>query len=235
MCGAAGWASVFEDILAQDEATKDEEDTGTPWTCGCHVSISPELQAHAEAPVGLLAVEQAAGRLPHSTQYDGVLCATLAARSGVAPLLGIAQAEQGGVALFVGTFCGRVLGYEAVERESGDDGVRLEVALRSVTDLVGLGPVVALRAMDLFGDGVEEIVATTRNGCTVLQRNPTGVEAAMWASLAKLGANIEAIETAAAAATQDDDARQPAEDLSRDALTPRSREDATQQEEDEYE
>ena len=50
---------VQRQILANDEATDDDDDTGSPWTCGCHVSVSPDFQAQdTEAPEGLLAVEQ---------------------------------------------------------------------------------------------------------------------------------------------------------------------------------
>ncbi len=76
---------------------------------------------------------------------------------------------------------------------------RLEVSLRSVTHVQAGGdrqPVVALRVVDVLGDGVEDLVAATRYGLTVMQRDPVAVEAAMSSVLARLGEKILAIEGA---------------------------------------
>ena len=114
--------------------------------------------------------------------------------------------------LYVGTFHGVVLGYHAVERWIDDDvrrGIfepgrgrparrcRLEVSLRSVTPVQAgrdRQPVVALQVLDVLGDGVEDVVAATRHGLTVMQRDPIAVAAAMSSVLARLGAKIRAIE-----------------------------------------
>jgi hypothetical protein len=112
--------------------------------------------------------------------------------------------------LYVGTFHGVVLGYHAVERWLDDDGrrgvsepgrptrrCRLEVSLRSVTPVQAgrdRQPVVALQVLDVLGDGVEDVVAATRYGLTVMQRNPIAVAAAMSSVLARLGAKIRSIE-----------------------------------------
>ena len=90
---------------------------------------------------------------------------------------------------------------------------RLEVSLRSVTNVssgagagAGAGaqpepePVVALRVLDVFGDGVDEVVATTRYGISVMQRNPVAVDAAMRAVLSRLGSKIQSIESSPRAA-----------------------------------
>ena len=114
--------------------------------------------------------------------------------------------------LYVGTFHGVVLGYHAVERWLDDDGrrgvsepgrptrrCRLEVSLRSVTPVQAgrdRQPVVALQVLDVLGDGVEDVVAATRYGLTVMQRNPIAVAAAMSSVLATLGAKIRSIEGA---------------------------------------
>lgn len=74
---------------------------------------------------------------------------------------------------------------------------RLEVSLRSVTHVQAgrdRQPVVALRVLDVLGDGVEDVVAATRYGLTVMQRDPVAVDAAMSSVLARLGEKIRAIE-----------------------------------------
>ena len=53
---------------------------------------------------------------------------------------------------------------------------------------------VALQVLDVLGDGVEDVVAATRYGLTVMQRNPIAVAAAMSSVLATLGAKIRSIE-----------------------------------------